>query len=210
VRLLAKGRAADVYDLGDGTVLRRYREGTDTGHEAAMMQQVARAGFPVPAVQRADGADLVMDRVDGPTMLADLSRAPWRLWRHADLLAELMQRLHQIPVVGGQVLHIDLHPGNVILSKDGPVVIDWTGARIGPWAWDVGMTWLIVATSVPDGSPWDRRLAATGQGLFARRFLSHFDLAPVRQVLPDLARERIADHHVTPIEAARVSRLAGI
>ena len=207
MRLLAKGRAADVYDLGDGTVLRRYRTPVDSRHEAAIMRQVAAAGFPVPAVHRSEGADLVLDRVEGPTMLQDLARKPWRLATHADLLATLMRRLHEIPVVGGHVLHRDLHPENVILGPGGPVVIDWSNAAIGPWPEDVAMTWLIVAASVPDGGWWQRRLAATGQGLFARRFLSHFDLAPVRQVLPLVAEARLDDPNVTAVEAARVRRL---
>ena len=33
-RLLATGRAAEVFDLGDGTVLRRYRVDHDTALEA--------------------------------------------------------------------------------------------------------------------------------------------------------------------------------
>ena len=210
MRLLAKGRAADVYDLGDGTVLRRYREGVDTRHEAAIMQHVARAGFPVPAVHRAEGTDVVMDRVDGPTMLEDLSRRPWLVLAHADRLARLMLRLHAIPVLGGSVLHGDLHPGNVVLAATGPVVIDWTNARIGPAPMDVAMSWLLLATSVPDGGSWQRALAATGQGIFTRRFLRHFDAAAVRGVLPEAARLRVEDRNVTRVEAARIKRLAGI
>lgn len=208
MRLLAKGRAADVYDLGDGTVLRRYREGTDTRHEAAMMRQVAAAGYPVPAVHRAEGPELVMDRVDGPTMLAELSRRPWKILGLADQLAGLMLRLHEIPVVGGQVLHGDLHPDNVILTRAGPVVIDWSSARIGPWPVDVAMTWIIVATSIPDGGRRQRAVAAAGQGLFARRFLSRFDRAAVEAVLAAVVEERLRDPHVTAREAERVSYLA--
>lgn len=209
MRLLAKGRAADVYDLGDGTVLRRYREaGADTQHEAAIMRQVGHAGFPVPAVVRATGADLVLERVGDRTMLEDLGRRPWRLAWHAQLLARLMSRLHAIPVVGGSVLHGDLHPGNVLLGSRGPVVIDWTNARIGPAVEDVAMTWLLLATSVPDGGAWQRRLVGLGQGYFTRRFLSSFELPPVRAALPEVARARLLDPNVTSVEAARVALLA--
>ena len=208
MKLLAKGRAADVYDLGDGTVLRRYRESFDTGHEAQIMRKVAEAGYPVPAVHSADGSDLVMERVDGPTMLTELSRRPWLVLQQADLLARLMLRLHEIPVIGGHVLHGDLHPENVLLSSKGPVVIDWSAARVGAWADDVAMTWLIVATSVPDGGRRQRWLAAAGQGLFARSFLSHFDRAAVRAALPRLAELRLRDPHVSAYEGARVSSLA--
>ena len=202
MRLLAKGRAADVYDLGDGTVLRRYRVDLDTAREADLMRRLAAAGVPVPRVISSSGCDLVLEKVDGPTMLADLARRPWCLWAHADLLASLMRRVHTVPAEGGQILHWDLHPQNVILSRRGPVIIDWTGAHVGPWAEDVAMTWLIVRTSVPDGGRWQRLLASALQAEFARRFLGHFDGAAVRSALPRIAAERLRDRNVTAVEAA--------
>lgn len=210
MRLLAKGRAADVYDLGDGTVLRRYREPLDTGREAEVMRRVRAAGYPVPEVVRAGGADMVMERVDGVDMLADLQRRPWRLRAHADLLAQLMRDLHEIPVSGGEIIHGDLHPMNVMLTARGPVVIDWSNAEVGRWAQDVAMTWIILATSVADGGRWQRTVVARGQDLFTRRFLSHFDADPVRAVLGEVAERRLRDRHVTAAEAGRVRRLAGL
>ncbi len=68
----ANGRAADLFDLGDGTVLRRYRTARDSASEARLMQWLFEAGYPVPRVHRSNGPDLVMDRIDGPTMLEDL------------------------------------------------------------------------------------------------------------------------------------------
>ncbi|HEX6488339.1 MAG TPA: phosphotransferase [Candidatus Dormibacteraeota bacterium] len=210
MRLLAKGRAADVYDLGDGTVLRRYREPWDTGREADIMRRLEAAGYPVPHVVSADGDDLVMERIQGVTMLEDLARRPWRLVSHANLLATLMRRLHAIQADGGSILHGDFHPLNVLLTARGPVVIDWTAARVGPWPYDVAMTWVIMATSVPDDSGWQRALATAGQSYFTRRFLRHFELEPVRAVLPEVGRLRLRDPHVTAREAARVRRLAGL
>lgn len=207
MKLLARGRAADVYDLGDGTVLRRYRFDFDTGPEADVMRRLEAAGVPVPRVISSSGSDLVMEKVAGPTMIADLARRPWRLWAHADLLAGLMKRVHAVPAEGGQILHADLHPQNVILSARGPVIIDWTGARIGAWAEDAAMTWLIVASSVPDGGRWQRALAAAGQAEFARRFLTHFDARAVRALLPRIAEVRLRDPHVSAVEAARVRKL---
>ena len=37
-RPIASGRAAEVFDLGDGTVLRRYRGDKDTAEEARVMR----------------------------------------------------------------------------------------------------------------------------------------------------------------------------
>src|SRR3954452_17753013 len=97
--LIAQGRAADVFAAGPGLVLRRYREGEggDTAPEAAAMEHARRHGFPVPAVHEAGGPDLVMERVEGPTMLADIARRPWRVGQHGRTLAVLHQRLHAIP-----------------------------------------------------------------------------------------------------------------
>jgi len=218
MQLLARGRAADVFDLGDGTVLRRYRADVvanfagehSTEHEAEFMRIAARAGYPVPEVVRARAAEIVMERVSGVTMLEDLGRRPWRLYAHAATLAELMARLHQIALPTGSLLHFDLHPGKVVLSPHGPVVIDWTNARAGEPAADVAQSWLIIASSVPDGGRWQRSLVALGRGEFVRRFLSRFDMDAVRAALPDVARERLKDQNVRPAEAAVVRRIAGL
>ena len=90
-RLIASGRAADVFDLGDGTVLRRYRNDHDSGPEGRVMGWLAASGVSVPTVHRATGREMVMDHVSGPTMLDDLQRRPWRLWRHARTLADLQR-----------------------------------------------------------------------------------------------------------------------
>ena len=207
MKLLARGRDADVYELDKGRVLRRYRREGDTRHEATMMQHVRAAGFPAPQVFRAEGPEIEMELVKGPTMLQDLTRRPWRVRATADLLAELMQRLHAIPVVGGSVIHCDFHPGNVVLSPGGPVVIDWTASRIGPPAEDVAQTWLIVATSVPDGGRSQRLLAAAFQEAFAARFLRHFERGPVLDVLETVADARLRDRNVTEKERERVLKL---
>jgi aminoglycoside phosphotransferase (APT) family kinase protein len=95
---LASGRDADVYDLGDGTVLRRNRVASKTSEaEAAIMRAVRAWGYPVPEVHAVSGPDMVLDRVDGPTMLRDLGQRPWMLWQHARTLAKLHRRLHALP-----------------------------------------------------------------------------------------------------------------
>ena len=75
--LIGAGRAADVYALGERRVLRRYRNGESSEREAAVMAYLAGAGFPVPRVHDASGPDLVLERLGGRDMLADLSARPW-------------------------------------------------------------------------------------------------------------------------------------
>ncbi|MFC7592741.1 phosphotransferase [Nonomuraea antimicrobica] len=48
--LLGAGRSADVYAIGDGRVLRRYRVAIDARRETAVMAYVAGHGYPVPEV----------------------------------------------------------------------------------------------------------------------------------------------------------------
>jgi hypothetical protein len=88
--LIGAGRAADVYALGGQRVLRRYRNGDSAEREAGVMAYLAEAGFPVPRVYDASGPDLVMERLAGRDMLADLSGRPWLVRQHARTLAGCM------------------------------------------------------------------------------------------------------------------------
>jgi Ser/Thr protein kinase RdoA (MazF antagonist) len=226
-RLIGQGRAAEVYDIGDGRVLRRYREisvhasGSLVAKQAAVMRHLRCHGYPVPEVFDAEGADLVMQRLDGVTMLADLRSHPWRVHRHAETMVELHRRLVEVPIAGlagaadelvrfsppEALLHLDFHPDNVMLTADGPMVFDWTNAAVGPAAADVAHTWIVVATSTVAG-PWWMRSA--GQW-FRRRFVHHFvdgcGRAAAITLLPAMGEYRLADRNVLPEEAVRVREL---
>ena len=215
--LIGRGRAADVYALDAGRVLRRYRTPHSCAAEAGLMRYLRQAGYPVPAVHAVDGADLVMERLYGRDMLADLARRPWLVTRHARMLARLHDQLHQIAAPAGlslpfgpgdRILHLDLHPGNVMLTANGPVVIDWTNAAAGPAAADVAMAYLIMASSDIDDMPWWLRLATRW---LRRTFLRRFQAAVRDDPRPYVARvagHRLADPNVRPAEAARLRRLA--
>ncbi|WP_089021389.1 phosphotransferase [Micromonospora coriariae] len=148
--LLASGREADVFALDEARVLRRYRAGGDTAPEAAVMAYVAAAGYPVPVVYAADGPDLVLERLDGQTLLEALLFGGIDIDSTAELLVDLHDRLHSLPArlraePADRVLHLDLHPLNIMLTSRGPVVIDWHNAAEGPADFDLAMTALIMA-----------------------------------------------------------------
>jgi len=195
VNVLAAGRASEILDLGEGRVLRRFKGGGNPAREAAIMEHARGHGFPVPRVLEVLDDALVLERIDGPTMLTSLRR-PWLLPHAAQTLAELHARLHEIPFEEARLLHLDLHPDNVLLSSRGPFVIDWTNARAGLPALDVALTWVICATS---GGPMGRA--------FTRLFLRHVDRAGARRALPDAVAFRLADPNVTNAERARARRL---
>jgi hypothetical protein len=97
---------------------------------------------------------------------------------------------------GGSLIHFDLHPDNVLVSQQGPVVIDWTNARGGSAAADVAMTWLILETS-----------AGLPGLLLARLFRRRVGRDVVRRGLADASAFRLADPNVTDAEKRRVDAL---
>ncbi len=212
--LLASGRAADVYDQGDGTVLRRYRIDHGTDDELLVMRWLAEQGVPVPAVHHADGRDLVMERVVGPTMLEDLQRRPWMLLRHAATLARLQRELAAVAAPdwlptkagvppGDALVHLDLHPMNVLLGPRGPVIIDWTNATRGAAAFDAGYTYVLMATFEVSGLR-DR----VAQQVLVRTFAAYRGRGLVRELLPEACERKLADPSTTPGERVATLRLA--
>lgn len=205
-RPIAAGRASEIFDLGDGRVLRRFKAGGNPAREALVMGHARERGYPVPEVFEVAAESLVLERIEGPTMLEAVFEDPSTLADQARVLAQLHDDLHQIDAPeglralgdGDRLLHLDLHPENVILSPDGPVVIDWANARRGEGLLDVVYTWVICATS-----------SGVGQlGLdFVRLFLPHFDRAEVLRHLPLAVEHRLADVNVTDEEREAIRRL---
>ncbi|MEU1190108.1 phosphotransferase [Streptomyces sp. NPDC005859] len=149
-RLLGSGRTADVYEIDEAWVLRRDREGwDDSAALGAVMAHVREHGYPAPAVRPSGSrADLVMERLDGPTMLHAFAAGTLDAEEAGAVLARLLRELHAVPgriSAGARILHLDLHPDNVILTPHGPRVIDWANAEEGDPGLDWGMSAVILA-----------------------------------------------------------------
>jgi aminoglycoside phosphotransferase (APT) family kinase protein len=205
-RPLAEGRASEIFDLGDGRVLRRFKSGGNPQREALVMRHARERGYPVPEVLEVAADSLVLERIDGPTMLEVAAKGPVTLDEHARALVALHDELHRIAAPAGlptlgegnRLLHFDLHPANVILSPDGPVVIDWANARGGDALLDIAQTWVICATSSGVG-----RLGLE----FVDRFLSHFDRDELRPHLLVAAEHRLVDPNVLDEEREAIRHL---
>ncbi|MBQ1080036.1 phosphotransferase [Nocardiopsis sp. B62] len=204
---LASGRDADVFALDDHRVLRRYRDAQDTGPEAAAMAHAAEHGFPTPEVHRAEGAELEMERLHGPTMLDAALEGRLTPEGTGRELAGLHARLHALPhrSAGGLLLHLDLHPGNVVLTPRGPVVIDWTNARDGEPDLDLAVTALLLALT---GLCGPRPLAALA-GACLDPYLRSAEGDPARLV-DDAVALRRADPNLTPEEVSLLPRAAAL
>jgi aminoglycoside phosphotransferase (APT) family kinase protein len=188
--------------------------------EARTMTYVREQGFPVPAIEEVsdDGSELVMERIEGPSMVGAISKAPWSGLHQADTLAELHTRLHAIeapdflaaaPVgVGSQLVHMDLHPLNVMIGPAGPVVIDWTNAARGDPDVDVGIAWLLMSAGEVPGRGVLDRVIGRGRSILVKRFISHFDRAGVAAKLPDIVAWKAKDAHMSEREIEGMRRLA--
>jgi aminoglycoside phosphotransferase (APT) family kinase protein len=218
MELMAQGRDCDIYDLGDGTVLRRSRSLYDQTPEARIIAYAAEHGYPVPAVHelRDDGKDLVMEKVEGLTMLQAIEKKPWKIGAYGRLLGELHVRLHELPAPdfvpkldgGDRFLHFDLHPLNVMLSPTGPVVIDWTNACSGPAGADIGRAWALMASAEgPVGFPLSLVLGAARKWL-VHSFVEAAGAAEARAWLALAVELTMLDPNISDAEKTRMNELA--
>jgi aminoglycoside phosphotransferase (APT) family kinase protein len=216
---LAEGRDSEIFEHGPARVLRRARDGRSLVGEAEVMRHVREHGYPVPRVFDAGEGWLVMERLDGTDMLANMRRTPRGVTAAGTLLADLHRRLGAIPApawltagpgpAGDRVIHLDLHPLNVMSTPDGLRVIDWANARQGDPATDVANTWSLLACGEVPGGRVDRAVAAIGRGLLLRTFLASLDRAAAHRAMPALVEWRLLDRNHTDAERERIRRLVG-
>jgi aminoglycoside phosphotransferase (APT) family kinase protein len=217
--LLASGRDADIFEYGPGLVLRRSRNGRSVGKEARLMEFVRAQGYPVPAVDEVseDGLAIVMERIDGGNMVDELSRRPWTARRVGRVLGDLHRDLHAIeapewvddaPVGrGDRLLHLDLHPLNVMLGPQGPVVIDWTNACRGDPSVDVALSWALIAAGQVETNWLIGHVARRVRSALASSFLAVVDEAATRRVLREAVTWKVRDANMSPEECAGMWRL---
>lgn len=175
-------------------MLRREREGGgDAAGEGAVMEHVHAHGYPVPRVRPSGSrTDLVMERLSGPTMLQACLAGTLDVTEAGSVLAGLLRRLHAVPALRStdpavRVLHLDLHPENVILTPDGPRVIDWSNTEEG----DPALDWAASAVILAQAAVADDPLSTP-----ARTMLTALLAGPpplTRPVLTEALRRRAAN-----------------
>ena len=246
---VGEGREAEVFAWDEGTVLRLLRRSSDpkrVEREAAAMRAAADGGVDVPNVYGTtivEGrAGLIMERVDGPDLIALMGRRPWAVPRVARIVGRAQARMHDVVAPGNlpslrdlvrrkidiaadlpaeladfalkkldvlpdgdRLCHGDFHPGNVLLGRDAPAVIDWTDATRGDPAADLARTRLLLRQgAVPEHMPaLIRGLHAFGRGAFLRLYLRAY--ARERPIDDDLVDRwevvRVADRVMEGIDA---------
>ena len=216
--LIASGRDGDIFEFGPGLVLRKTRDGRSIEQEARTIEFMAAQGYPVPRIEdvRADGTEIVMERLVGPMMMDAILKAPQSFPRNTRVLADLHDQLHEIKApdwmreldaTGDRVLHLDLHPLNVMMTARGPVVIDWTNAQRGDPLTDVGFTYVLL--TCPDmPAPWIvRKLVQPVRIAMARIFSKRYRGPALHAAIAHAAELKCLDRNMSPSEVANIKRL---
>jgi Ser/Thr protein kinase RdoA (MazF antagonist) len=115
----------------------------------------ARGRYPLPRCERFPWWDTAAVLADVDDLLDDPARSglSTAIAEHGDWRSRVGSRV---------VCHGDVHPGNIIQSADGPVLLDWDLACHAPAAWDHAM--LMTWSSVWGGDPTAYQRFADGYG----------------------------------------------
>jgi len=105
---VGQGREAEIYAWDEGTVLRLLRSSADPARvqrEEAAMRAADASGVAVPRVFGTTIEDgrpgLVMERVDGPDLIAFMSRRPWTVPRVARIVGRAQAAMHEVVAPDG-------------------------------------------------------------------------------------------------------------
>ena len=139
--VILEGRLGIVLSRFDGpTLLQLTRTGAVTrGQAGAILAALCRAVHktpPPPGVLSLHGwADAWLRSASGqlPAPIAP------------GILA-LVERLQP----GEELCHGDLHPGNVIMTAEGPRLVDWSGTVRAPAAYDLGISHILLTELAPE------------------------------------------------------------
>ncbi len=189
---LGRGYYAEVFAYGEGRALKLFDDGREleaAEHEARLTAIALELGIPAPEVYDVvtvnDRAGIVMERIEGETMIQWGTSLPWRVHTGAKLMArlhadmhskrgmdipppreEMLERIETAPGVeesvklqaaeriadqpdGDSFCHGDFHPGNIMMTRGSPVIIDWEVGRLFHPAADVAKSVVLIQSGQP-------------------------------------------------------------
>lgn len=215
--LISVGSQWELRYYGPDHVIRTSTQSLNLSREAEALSVVGSRGFPVPMlIEQPNPSSIVMERLDGPTMLEDLTSRPWTLGRHAKNLARLHRALGAIAAPshwervsdGESVVHLDLHPGNIRLTSRGPMVLNWNGSARGSCEFDAAVTYVILRTGVSRNGRFAQLLIGALRKRFANIFLKEFGRSDVLPRVREAAELRLLNGDLSSHEREAVFALA--
>lgn len=214
---VGRGYIAEVFEFGEGKVVKMLfdEDGAEAAErEAHITAAAVEAGLPAPRIWETLAVNgrpgIVMERVEGVTMMRWGTTFPWRVYTGAKMMARLhaevhsriggdipdlrdrlrrgieesevveedlkgpaLERLESLPD-GDSICHGDFHPDNLIMTKAGPVIIDWEfGAKGVPEA-DIARTVVLVESGVPLVSGIRRVVIEGARKIFLSIYLKEY------------------------------------
>ena len=216
---IGNGRAAEVFEYGQGRVIKLWREPGQhawVAREAQAQRAVIAAGVPAPAIiaeAEVEGRPgIVMEQVAGLDGLTAAEKKPWRIWSIGTATGRLHRQLAgvpapvELPTVVDMVrhdithssnipesararlltlleraphrrtlCHLDFHPGNVMETPSGYMVIDLANACAGDPLADHAKSLLLLRVGSPaEVSAWERVVITLGRRLMAAAYRSGY------------------------------------
>ena len=210
---IGEGTTADIHVWAPGQIVKLFKADVSPQlgrHEARMTRAAFAAGAPkVLDEVTLDGRfGMVLQRLDGPTLLQLLLNRTVTYEQVGAILASLYLSVHKTPppadvpslrrwieavsqtsrkilpehIAAGVLTlidrlppedglcHADLHPGNVIMTSDGPRIIDWSGALRAAAIFDIARVHVSLSEIVPEDADPEppRAINAAVQSEYAR------------------------------------------
>jgi len=116
-----------------------------------------------------------------------------------ELRNKALDRIASLPN-GEKICHGDYHPGNVLVTKSGPIVIDWMTACIGSPGADVARTSLLLSIGAKAAGKQVRPIIRNVIKLYHRTYLQRYRLLepePVKEAArwsPVIAAARLSEN----------------
>lgn len=229
--------------------------------EARITRSVFAAGGPAPEVFGEVSLEgrfgMVLNRLDGPTLLQLTRSGAMTFGQAGAILASVCLSVHKtppppdvislresmdgsLPFTGGTfpknitngilalidrlgssdgLCHGDLHPGNVIMTADGPRLIDWIGAVRAPATFDLAISHIALtelAPEVADDPERPRavnaamqyeyaRLAGVSQAALTAAINSYLPIVRLRVLVGPAGSAALREQMIQRIEAALCS-----
>ena len=252
---IAVGRTSEVF-FWEGKVLKLGYPSSPSDwieDEFSIGKHVQDMGLPVPKVYERvrinDREGIIFERIEGASLLAELTHKPWKVNQYAKLLAELHVKIHAIPAPvhlgsqrewvkeeiidakefltselqheilalldslpdGNTLCHGDFHPGNIVMTKQGPVIIDWMTVSRGSAVGDVAITSLALKVGKAPVSAIAQQILNIIGNIFHSTYLkTYFQIHPEQQQLIRAWRIVMAASHLDVSEPEDRANLLNI
>jgi aminoglycoside phosphotransferase (APT) family kinase protein len=129
----------------------------------------------------------------------------------ADLRSQVLAQLEGMPD-GDRICHGDYHPGNILVTGQGEVVIDWIDATLGNPLADVARTTVLLLGAIETDQirdPWHKAAIRILHAIYLRRY---FALCPhgkreYAQWIPVVAAARLSEN-ISELEQWLVAQAA--